>query len=157
MELTQIQTFFNFYGWAGIVIAIITIFLVGTLKYFNLFAKVEKTNRKAIYQGLVIIFCCGLSAAYYGIFGIKFTIDFVYFFLGISGFTTILYAVYENFGIRYLFKLIGTFVVSKIANEQIKTIVQSGVDEISKDTEVAKMADTKPTDAATANNINQVI
>ena len=71
MEIDKLAGLVSEYGLPVILISIITIFLIGTLKYFGVFKKIQNDNiKKAIYYGLDILLSFGITALYYVIFGL---------------------------------------------------------------------------------------
>ena len=107
------------YGLPVLVIACITIFLIGVLKYFNVFNKIPKDNRKPVYYILNYILVFGLVAAYYAIFKRPFD-DYVAYSIVSATAVTGLYALYENIHLRDLLQVIGNFIVSKVAKNQVE-------------------------------------
>ena len=107
------------YGVSALVIACITIFLIGILKYFDVFRKVPKDNRKPIYYVLNYVFVFAITAAYYGIFKLSFN-DYVAYALVVASAVNLLYPIYENLKLRDLFKIIGNFIVRVVAKNQIE-------------------------------------
>lgn len=108
------------YGVSALVIACITIFLIGVLKYFDVFKKVPKDNRKPIYYVLNYVFVFAITAAYYGIFKLNFN-DYVAYAFVVASAVNLLYPIYENLKLRDLFKLIGNFIVKVVAKNQVET------------------------------------
>ena len=121
------------YGVPALILSLIIIFLIGVLKYFKLFDKIPKDWRKAIFSVLGLAFSFGTAALYYVIFKNPFT-NYVWFSLGTYALVTVVYALYENLGARALLKLFGNFVVSKVANEQVKEAVKKLTDSIPEET-----------------------
>lgn len=120
MEIDKLAGLVSEYGLPVFLISIITIFLIGALKYFGVFKKIQNANvKKAIYYGLDIVLSFGITALYYVIFGLPFT-NYIAFCLKAIPCVTVVYAIYENFGLRKFVHFIGTFVVSKVAKEQIE-------------------------------------
>lgn len=120
------------YGISALIIACITIFLIGILKYFNVFSKVPKDNRKPIYYVLNYVFVFAITAAYYGIFKLGFN-DYVAYAFVVASAVNLLYPIYENLKLRDLFKIIGNFVVRVVAKNQVeqeKTKIENKTEEV---------------------------
>lgn len=107
------------YGISALIIACITIFLIGILKYFNVFGKVPKDNRKPIYYVLNYVFVFAITAAYYGIFKLNFN-DYVAYAFVVASAVNLLYPIYENLKLRDLFQIIGNFIVKVVAKNQVE-------------------------------------
>ena len=107
------------YGVSVLIIACVTILLIGILKYFDVFRKVAKDNRKPIYFALNYVFVFGLSAIYYAIFKLSFA-DYVAYAFVVGSAVNLLYPLYENLKIRDLFTIIGNFVVKTVAKKQVE-------------------------------------
>lgn len=120
--MTQLEAgLFNLvttYGVPMLIIACTTILLIGILKYFDVFRKVPKDNRKPIYYILTYLFVFGITAAYYAIVKQPFT-DYVAFSIAAGTAVNILYPLYENLKLRDLLGIIGNFIVSKVAKKQV--------------------------------------
>lgn len=137
MDISILTNFLNQYGIAGIVIACIIIFVIGILKFFKVFNKIEKSARKPIFLILDIALAFGLTALYYVIFNISFSINYIVYSLSIVPVVLALYAVYENLGLRKLLKLIGNFIITVVANDKVKKAV-TDITESVKETEDIK-------------------
>lgn len=120
MEIDKLAGLVSEFGLPVFLISIITIFLIGALKYFGVFKKIENAGfKKAIYYGLDIVLSFGITALYYAIFGLPF-VNYVAFCLKAIPCVTVVYAIYENFGLRKFVHFIGTFIVSKVAKAQVE-------------------------------------
>lgn len=128
------------YGLAAVILACITIFLIGVLKYFNVFAKVPKENRKPIYLVLNYVFVFALTAAYYGIFHISFA-DYVAYASIVGTAVNIIYPLYENLKIRELFKTLGNFIVNVVAKNKVAKKAEEIEKQKTKEIEVSKSAE----------------
>lgn len=107
------------YGLPVVLIACITILLIGILKYFDVFKKVSKDSRKPIYYALTYVIVFGLVALYYSICNIPFT-DYIAYSIVAGTAVNLLYPLYENLKIRDLLAIVGNFIVSKVAKNQIE-------------------------------------
>ena len=106
------------YGTPAVIIACLTIFLIGILKYFGVFNKIAKENRKPIYFILNYVFGFGITAAYYAIFKIPFADYVAYSFVTASA-VNLLYPLYENLKLRELLAKLGSFIVKVVAKRQV--------------------------------------
>lgn len=116
---TMLVTIVTKYGLPALLLGAITIFLIGVLKYFDVFRKIPKDNRKPIYLVLNYIIVFALTAAYYGIFKLRFT-DYVSYAFVVATVVNLLYPIYENLKIREFFGAIGRFIVKKVAKKQVE-------------------------------------
>lgn len=123
------------YGVSVLVIACLTILFIGILKYFNVFSKVEKDNRKPIYFVLNYAFVFAASAIYYAIFKLSFA-DYVAYAFVVGSVVNLLYPLYENLKIRDLFTIIGNFIVKTVAKKQVETETAKIKEETTKTEEV---------------------
>ena len=122
------------YGLPVLVIACITILLIGVLKYFNVFNKIPKDNRKPVYYILNYVLVFGLVAAYYAIFKRPFD-DYVAYSIVSATAVTGVYALYENIHLRDLLHCIGNFIVGKVAKNQIEAAKNKPVKNATKSSE----------------------
>lgn len=104
--MDKIISYVETYGLAILIIALSIIFLIGVLKLCKVFSFIKSAKiKKLVYYITDVIFAFGGSAIYFAIFKINFSEYLVYAGAEL-GVTTTLYAVYENFGIRELVKLV---------------------------------------------------
>lgn len=104
--MDKIISYVETYGLAILVIALATIFLIGLLKVCKAYNWIKSAKiKKLVYYISDVIFAFGGSAIYFAIFKISFSEYLVYAGAELS-ITTFLYAVYENFGIRELVKIL---------------------------------------------------
>ena len=106
------------YGVSALVIACITIFLIGILKYFGVFNKIPKENRKPIYLILNYVLGFGITAIYYAIFKLPFA-DYVAYSFVTATAVNLLYPLYENLKLRELLAKLGGFIVKVVAKKQV--------------------------------------
>ena len=119
MEIVEIITK---YGLEVGLIALVSIFLVGLVKliFTKPLKKIEKSNRKPLYEVLSMLFAYGLSAAWLAVRVAWFGLDLPAFSwelvlsTGSMVYVTVkvLYPLYENYKIRDFFQLIGRWVLS---------------------------------------------
>ncbi len=123
-ELQQILAeVLNNYGLVVVLFACAKLFLIGVLKYFNAFRKVEKSNRKPIYLSLTYVFAFGLSAIYFGIYRLDFA-NYIAFATIIATTSSLLYPLYENLKLRDLLSLLGNFIIKVVAKKQVENEVE---------------------------------
>lgn len=163
--MDKIISYVETYGLAILIIALSIIFIIGVLKLCKAFSFIKSAKiKKLVYYITDVIFAFGGSAIYFAIFKINFSEYLVYAGAQL-GVTTTLYAVYENFGIRELVKLVlGVFAKwlkgnpdNKIA-KQLKSLgldenaiakVQNVVEGEKAKVEAEVNAEQKPTDVKT--------
>lgn len=93
------------YSWPVLLIAFSVIVLVGILKLCGTFKKIQNKNvRKLMYYVCNIVLSFAISAIYFAIARIPFG-AYIEFGFNQVGATTILYAAYENFGLRTLLQM----------------------------------------------------
>ena len=80
------------YGLPALILGILTIFFIGIFKYFKVFDKVAKENRKPIYLALTYVFTFGLTAIYYAIFKLSFA-DYVAYSFIVGSVVNLLYPI----------------------------------------------------------------
>lgn len=115
--MDKIISYVETYGLAILVIALITIFLIGTLKVCKVFSKIQSAKiKKLVYYICDVVLAFGGSAIYFAIFKISFSEYLVYAGAELS-ITTFLYAVYENFGIRELVKILINVIAKAIKGD----------------------------------------
>lgn len=110
------------------VIAWITIILVGIIKDFDLFKKIDKPLRKPIYLIIDCMFVVGLSAIYFAWFKIEFG-KFIEFSLLALSSTLALYATYENTKLKDLIKIAKERLVKVIGKNVIEKQVQKQIED----------------------------
>ncbi len=105
-EMDKIISYVETYGLAILVIAVSIIFLIGILKLCKAFCWIKSSKiKKLVYYISDVALAFGGSAIYFALFKISFSEYLVYAGAEL-GVTTTLYAVYENFGVRELVKLV---------------------------------------------------
>lgn len=116
-----LSNFMEVYGLPILLMSVIIILLIGILKYFKVFDKITNKNvKKFIYYVLDIALSFCLVAIYYAIYDISFKTYLNYCYKTIVA-TSVMYAIYENFGLRKLLHWLGTWFVNFIAKKQIET------------------------------------
>ena len=104
--MDKIIAYVEEYGLAILVVALCIIAFIGILKLCKAFSWIKSTKiKKLVYYISDVALAFGGSAIYFALYKISFSEYFVY--VGAElGVTTTLYAIYENFGVRELVKLI---------------------------------------------------
>jgi hypothetical protein len=115
----MILQFIATYGWKLALIACSGIFVLGILKFFNIFDKIEKSKRKYLYAGIsagISIIASGIYLAVVGAFEWS---GFAVIAGAIYGINQALYALYENVGIRTLLRKLGNIFIKIVAKKQL--------------------------------------
>lgn len=102
----MIIEFFVKYGWQLTLIALGGIVILGIMKACKLFEKVEKENRKYIYAAISTGFSAIGSLIYLLVTGGFEWISFLLLIVVLYMLNQTMYAAYETYGIRKLFKWI---------------------------------------------------
>ena len=119
MEEMIIQFIAN-YGWQLALIACSGIFVLGVLKFFKIFDKIEKSKQKHVYAGIsagVSILASGIYLAIVG--GFSWT-GFGVIASAIYGINQAMYATYENSGLRNLVRKIGNLFIHFVAKKELE-------------------------------------
>lgn len=104
--MDKIISYVESYGLAILVIALCIIAFIGILKLCKAFNWIKSSKiKKLVYYISDVALAFGGSAIYFALYKISFSEYLVYAGAEL-GVTTTLYAIYENFGIRELVKLI---------------------------------------------------
>lgn len=141
MEVKEmILQFIVTYGWQLALIACSGIFVVGILKFFKVFDKIDKSKRKYLYAGLSASISIIASAIYlvatggfdWGGFGI--------IAVAIYGINQTIYSVYENTGARSALRAVGSAFIHFVAGKEIEQAKQDIIDDmqVAKDVEENK-------------------
>lgn len=116
----MIFQFASTYGWQLALIACSGIFVLGILKFFKVFNKIDKEKRKYIYAGV----SAGLSIIASGIYLIVVGAFNWAGFGAISGMiyaiNQALYSAYETLGVRQLLRKLGNLFIHFIAGKEIE-------------------------------------
>lgn len=104
--MNELTIFYNEYGIALTICAIIGIILLGILKYCNIFAKIEDKTRHYIYIALSVTLSLVLSGIYLFIthtFDIKL---FLLFASNVYALNQTFYNLFKTFSVNELFSLL---------------------------------------------------
>lgn len=135
----MILQFIATYGWKLALIACSGIFVLGVLKFFNIFEKIEKSKRKYLYAGVsagISILASGIYLAVIGSFAWS---GFGVIAGAIYGINQAIYALYENTGFRSALRKLGTLFITFVAKKQLDqaksdiiddTVVEENVENI---------------------------
>lgn len=126
----MIIQFFDKYGLKLALVACIGIFLLGILKFFHVFDKIEKGKRKYVYAGISGGFSIIASAIYLAVSGGFEWASFGVLAVSILVLNHSMYALYENYGVRAVLRKLGNllldFIVKcaqgKTKNDTIATV-----------------------------------
>lgn len=116
----MILQFISEYGWKLALIACSGILVLGILKFFNVFNKIEKAKRKYFYAGISSVLSIAASGIYLVFVGQFDMGSFGLLAIAIYGLNQTIYSVYETYGFRYLIKKLGNVVISIVAKRQIE-------------------------------------
>lgn len=122
--------FIEQYGVEVALIAFAAIFLVGVFKIIlkRPLEKIEKANRKPIYEALSIVFAFGLTAAWLAVRVAWFHMPVDPFSwklvgeagVGVYAAVKVMYPLYENFRLRDLLQIIGRWMLSWFSHKEIE-------------------------------------
>lgn len=117
----MIVQFITTYGWQIALISCGGIFLLGVLKFFGIFEKIEKDKRKYVYTAIsasistiasgVYLWCAG--GFEWGAFGVLAG--------AIYTFNQAIYSMYETLGVRAGLRQLGNVIINIVAKKQIET------------------------------------
>lgn len=129
MEEMIIQ-FITTYGWKLALIACSGIVVLGILKFFKIFDKIEKSKRKHIYGSISSAISIISSGIYLTIVGGFTWAGFGVIAGAIYAINQALYATYENSGLRNLVKKIGKLFIRFIAKDEIESAKADIIDDL---------------------------
>lgn len=109
--------FLAVYGWQITLIACSGVIIIGLLKAFKVFDKIEKEKRKYIYAVISTTFSIVASAIYLYIVRKFDPSVFGLIAAGIYGINQTIYSIYETFGFKQLVKKICDFFIKIISNK----------------------------------------
>lgn len=103
------------YGFEVVLVSIIAIALVGAMKvaFKKQLDRIDKSNRKAVYEVASIIAVVLLSSAYLVVTGAKDMSIYLSKMMASYGAMKVMYPLYENFKLRDLVQLIGGLLKEK--------------------------------------------
>lgn len=119
--MSQFEDLILKHSWQVILLGFTVILIIGVLKYFKCFSKIKSSDiRKFIYVSLNIALSFGVGALYCLHIGFS---NYIALVIELVPVVLIEYALYENFGIRKLFQLIGNFIVKVVAKKYVENEV----------------------------------
>lgn len=123
----MIIKFFSEYGLVLTLIACSGILLLGILKFFKVFDKIEKEKRKYIYAAVSSGFSILASAIYLACTSGFEAKSFGVIAAAIYMLNQAVYSVYETFGLREGVKKFGDIIINIIAGNRINEAIQKNV------------------------------
>ena len=144
----MILHFFKEFGWQLTVLATSGIVFLGLLKAFGVFKKIKSSYKKYIYYALSTVLSILACTAYIFITDVFEWRTYLILIAGIIGYTSAIYTLYENTGIRDLLKKFLYEPIKKLLTKIWNAILQGT---LKKET-VIKMASDMGVDVA-----NQII
>ena len=111
---TMLFEFARLYGTKLLLIALSGIFLLGVLKFFKVFDRIDKSKRKFVYAGISAGFSIAASFGYLAVTN-SLTVTMVALCPAIYILNQSAYAAYETFGVRTLLHKIGVLVLTIVA------------------------------------------
>ena len=115
----MILQFITNYGWKLALIQCCGIFVLGVLKFFRVFDKIEKDKRKYVYTATSAGISIIASAIYLGVVGAFAWSGFGVLAGAIYTFNQAIYAMYETFGVRAGLRKLGNVIISIVAKQQL--------------------------------------
>ena len=125
----MILQFITIYGWKLALIACSGIFVLGVLKFFKVFEKIEKTKRKYLYAGISAGISITASGIYLAIVGGFQLASFGVIAGAIYGINQTIYALYENTGFRSALRKLGNLFITFVAKKQLEQAKQDIIDD----------------------------
>lgn len=116
----MILQFITNYGWKLALISCCGIFVLGVLKFFCVFEKIEKNKRKYVYTGVSAGISIVASVIYLGVVGAFAWSGFGVLSGAIYAFNQALYSMYETFGVRAGIRKLGNIVINIVAKQQLE-------------------------------------
>ena len=125
----MIINFVSTYGWKLALIACSGIFVLGILKFFNVFNRIPKDKRKYVYAGTSSALSILASAIYLLATGCFAWASFGVISGAIYGINQAIYALYENSGFRAVLRKLGTLFINFVAGKQLAKAKQDILDD----------------------------
>lgn len=117
----MILQFITTYGWKLALISCVGIFLLGVLKFFRLFDRIEESKQKYVYTAISAGISIIASAIYLVAVGAFVFSGFGVLAGAIYTFNQAIYAMYENFGVRAGLRKLGNIIINIVAKKQLET------------------------------------
>lgn len=125
----MILQFIRTYGWQLAVIACSGIVVLGVLKFFKVFNKIDKSKRKYLYAGISSALSILASGIYLWATGGFNWGGFGVIAGAIYTLNQAIYALYETIGLRALLKKMGSIFIHFIAGKEIEQAKQDIIDD----------------------------
>ena len=125
----MILQFITTYGWKLALIACSGIFVLGVLKFFNVFDKISKDKRKYLYAGISSLLSIIATSIYLLITGTFTWAGFGLIASAIYGINQAIYAAYENTGFRALLRKLGNLFIHFVAGKEIEQAKHDIIDD----------------------------
>lgn len=125
----MILQFVATYGWQLGLIACSGIIVVGVLKFFKVFNKIDKNKRKYVFAGISAGISIIASAIYLVIISAFNWAGFGVIAGAIYTVNQALYTVYENTGLRALVRKLGDLFIHFIAGKELEKAKQDIIDD----------------------------
>lgn len=127
MDLSIILDFFKTYGWQLGLLSLSGIVILGFLKWFGCFKKVKDSYKKYLYFSLSVIFSIIACTIYILITKSFNWLNYALLCLAIVGLTLVVYGIYENTGLRALWKKLVLDNIAKLFKLLVSAIVKGSL------------------------------
>lgn len=129
MDYNMIIDFFKNYGWQLTLLALSGIVVLGFLKWVGVFNHLDKKYKKYIYFSLSCLLSITACTIYLIVTGTFAWLSYLVLCLAVIGFTMAVYAIYENTGLRAVWKKVVLDNIAKLFKAITKAIVSGTLKE----------------------------
>lgn len=127
MEFNVVLDFFKTYGWQLGLLSLSGIVVLGCLKWFGCFKKVNDKYKKYLYFGLSVAFSI-IACTIYILATHSFNwVSYLLLCVAVIGVTLVAYGIYENTGLRALWIKVVLNNVSKLFKTLVSAIVKGSI------------------------------
>ena len=127
MEFNVVLDFFKTYGWQLGLLSLSGIIVLGCLKWFGCFKKVNDKYKKYLYFGLSVAFSI-IACTIYILATHSFNwVSYLLLCVAVIGVTLVAYGIYENTGLRALWVKVVLNNVSKFFKTLVSAIVKGSM------------------------------
>ena len=127
MEFNVVLDFFKTYGWQLGLWSLSGIIVLGCLKWFDCFKKVNDKYKKYLYFGLSVAFSI-IACTIYILATHSFNwVSYLLLCVAVIGVTLVAYGIYENTGLRALWVKVVLNNVSKLFKTLVSAIVKGSM------------------------------
>lgn len=127
MEFNVVLDFFKTYGWQLGLLSLSGIVVLGCLKWFGCFKKVNDKYKKYLYFGLSVAFSI-IACTIYILATHSFNwVSYLLLCVAVIGVTLVAYGIYENTGLRALWVKVVLNNVSKLFKTLVSAIVKGSM------------------------------